>query len=158
MSKWCLVLLIDLPRHTPYVDAEVRRAARKINGGLGEVSDLAVSSRGVDRRRDRLKQLLKMPFACPKPPRRVHAFAYIAGDLRSADDPAFSVAHGRNRKRNIDEATVFSLANRLIVMNAFPGTNARYNSWLFVLPVGGNEHRHRPAYGLFCRVTKEPLA
>ncbi len=88
MSQWSSVRPIELPRHTPFVAAEGRRAARKINGGLVEVSDLAVRIRGVDRRRDRLKQLLKMPFACPNLPLRVYAFAYIASDLRSADDPA----------------------------------------------------------------------
>src|SRR5262245_51544444 len=85
------------------------------------------------------------------------ALGDIAGNFRRADDFAVKILNGRNRQRNVDQASVLALANSLIMLDALTAPNTFENRWLLVMPVGRNQDRDRLADNLFGQVAENPL-
>ena len=56
----------------------------------------------------------------------------VAGDLRSADDPAVAIPDGRDRQGYVDQAAVLVLTYGLVVLDALAGADALQDSRLFI--------------------------
>jgi hypothetical protein len=63
------------------------------------------------------------------------ALGDIAGDFRRADDFAFCIPDRRNGQRNIDPASVLSLTNCLIMLDALTASDTLQNRGLLIMPV-----------------------
>ena len=69
----------------------------------------------------------------------------VAGDLGCAGDLAPGVADRRDGEGNVDPRPILALADRLVMIDPFTTKNAPDDDRLLVVPVLGNEERHRPA-------------
>jgi hypothetical protein len=53
---------------------------------------------------------------------------------------------------------VLALSNRLVVIIPLTATATFEDHGFFVVPIGRNKYRHRPANGFLGRIAKEPLS
>src|SRR6185369_4258196 len=81
----------------------------------------------------------------------------VARDLRSADDDAGGVAHGRYAERHLDALAVLGHADGLEVADALATAQPREDLGLFVSTLGRNEHHDRLSDGLGRGVAEQTL-
>src|SRR5579863_4605197 len=87
---------------------------------------------------------------------RLFTLGDVAGDLRGADDSALRILDRRDAERNVHSASVFTHADRLVILDAFAAANPAENDRFLVLPIFRNENRHGLADRFFGRIAKEP--
>ena len=88
---------------------------------------------------------------------RAPALGDVSRDLRSPDDPAARVLHGRDGERNVDQASVLAPADRFVVVDALAAADALQDARLLIEPTGRHEHGDRLANRFQGGVPKEPL-
>jgi hypothetical protein len=90
---------------------------------------------------------------------RVAPFAVcnVVSDFRCADDFSLSVFDRRNGQRNVNEASVFALANGLIVLDALAAPDSLRDRFFFVLVIGWTQNRNRLADDFLGQITKNAL-
>src|SRR3546814_11320860 len=81
----------------------------------------------------------------------------VAGDLRRADDGAVRRPDRRHRQRDVDQAAVLALANRVVVVDGLAAADAGADYVFFVVAVGGNQDRHRLPDLFLGGIAEEPL-
>src|SRR5207253_1106260 len=85
------------------------------------------------------------------------ALGDVPGDFCCADDLAFSILDGRNGQRNLDQTSIFALANGFIVIDTLTAPNARKNIGFLAAAIHWNQEYDRLADNFFCRIAEEPL-
>ena len=85
------------------------------------------------------------------------ALGDVPRDLRRTDDPAGLVPHRGDRQRDVDAPAVLPHADRLEVIDALAGANAREDHRFLLLPLGRNQREDRPPDQLVRAVAKDAL-
>ena len=88
---------------------------------------------------------------------RPFALGNVTGNFGRADDIAAEVSDWRNGQRNIDEASVLALSDRLVMVDPLTAPDAFEDFGFFVMAIGRNEYSHRLADRLLARVAEEAL-
>src|SRR5271166_4308243 len=88
---------------------------------------------------------------------RPFALGNVAGNFGRADDISAEVSDWRNGQRNIDQASVLALSDRLVMVDPLTAADAFEDSWFLVVAIGRNEHRHRLADRFLARIAEEAL-
>ena len=73
------------------------------------------------------------------------------------NDLSLSISDGRDRQGDVEQATIFALADSFVMVDALPAPEAIKNRRFFILPFGWNENHDRLTYCFFSCVPKEPL-
>ena len=88
---------------------------------------------------------------------RASALGNVAGDFRGADGPAFSIFDWRHRERNLDQAAVFALANRFVILDALAPADSPKDFGLLVATIWWNEDSDRLADKFLGGIPEEAL-
>jgi len=78
----------------------------------------------------------------------------VTGNFGRADDIAAEVSDGRNGQRNINEASVLALSDRLVMVDPLTAPDALEDSRFFFVAISGNEHSHRLADSFLARIAE----
>src|SRR5882672_9779880 len=81
----------------------------------------------------------------------------ISRNLGCAYDVPRAVSDRRDRQRDIDDRTVFALANRFVMIHLFPSPNPRQNIWFLILLSLRHQKRDRFANDLMRFITEHLL-
>src|SRR5678815_2921517 len=80
--------------------------------------------------------------------------SYIPRDLRGSNDGSVFVPQRRNGKRDIDQLSIFTSSNCLVVLDRASCPDAAQNHWLFVQAIRRNQDRDRVSDYFVSRITK----
>ena len=82
----------------------------------------------------------------------------VSGDFRGAYDLALSIFDRRDRQRNVNQATVFTLANCFIMVDPLAAPDTFKNRGFLIKPFGRNENCDRLTDRFLSRIAKDPLS
>ena len=114
-------------------------------------------ARARDERDQPLLQLVLPPLRRRERLLGTPALAYVAGDLRRADDRAVRRADRRDRERDRDQRAVLVLSNRLEMIDGLATANPGQDFRFLAEAVGGYDGRDRPADHFLRRVAEHAL-
>ena len=63
------------------------------------------------------------------------ALGDVPGNFGSADDPAIGIFEGRYRQRDIDQTSILTAADGIVMVNALTAADAPDDFWFFINPV-----------------------
>src|SRR5690349_2192038 len=75
--------------------------------------------------------------------------ADVAGNVGSADHRTCRIMQGRNRKRSVNQCSIFAAADGFVMVDALAAANALQVIQLLVPTIGWNDQCNRPSDNLF---------